>query len=118
MSEREQLSAIDRELALTRGCAGIMVVSEAERQLFADAGGPPVHVVGHAVDAAPTPNPFDCRHTLLFVGAFGAGSPNDDAVSFFCRDLLPAIRGGGCDAPVVVAGARIPDALKAGGAST
>src|SRR5439155_22929733 len=61
MSERERLSAVERELALTRGCAGIMVVSEAERQLFADAGGPPVHVVGHAVDAAPTPNPFDRR---------------------------------------------------------
>src|SRR5205814_8960327 len=66
-----------------------------------------------AVDARPTLNTFERRQTILFVGAFGRDSPNEDAVLFFCRDVLPALRASGCAAPIVVGGARIPDHLTA-----
>jgi O-antigen biosynthesis protein len=112
MRESDGRALIDRELALTRGCAAVLTVSEGERRRFTDAGIHNVFVVGHAVRPEPTPNGFDRRHTILFVGAFGPDSPNEDAVLFFCRDVLPALRTiGGCHARVVVAGAHLPDRL-------
>jgi glycosyltransferase involved in cell wall biosynthesis len=105
LSESQSRASIDAELRLTRGCAGVLVVSDAEKQLFTSAGSRPVFVVAHAIELQPTPNRFECRRTMLFVGAFGPGSPNDDAVGFFCGDVLPALRRSGC--------ARIPDALRA-----
>jgi glycosyltransferase involved in cell wall biosynthesis len=64
-----------------------------------------VFVVSHAVDAAPTDAPFERRRSLLFVGAFDAESPNDDAIAYFTGALLPVLRARGCDAPLVIAGA-------------
>ena len=82
--------------------------------MFTAAGIQNVFVVGHAVEPRPTPNSFERRRSILFVGAFSPDSPNEDAVLFFCRDVLPALRTiGGCNAPIVVAGSRIPDHLKA-----
>jgi glycosyltransferase involved in cell wall biosynthesis len=114
MAEGDSQALIDGELALTRGCKAVLTVSEAERQLFAAAGIPNVFVVGHAVEPRATPNAFECRQSILFVGAFSAESPNEDAVLFFCREVVPALRTGGrCSAPIVVAGAGIPDHLAA-----
>jgi GT2 family glycosyltransferase len=113
MTHAESQASIDGELGLTRGCAAVLVVSEAERRLFAATEIRNVFVVGHAVDARPTPNAFERRQTILFVGAFGPDSPNEDAVLFFCRDVLPALRASGCAALIAVGGARIPDHLKA-----
>jgi GT2 family glycosyltransferase len=112
-SDAEQRTLVDAELALARGCAAVLVVSENERRLFAAATTAPVHVVSHAVDAVPTQTPVDCRRSMLFVGAFGPNSPNDDAVEFFVRDVLPALRARGCDAPLVIAGAHAPDRFNA-----
>lgn len=104
---------IDAELKLTRGCAAVLAVSERERELFAAAAAPNVSVLAHAVDALSTPNAFARRRSILFVGAFGADSPNEDAAVHFCRNILPALRAIGCAAPVVIAGAAIPERLKA-----
>jgi GT2 family glycosyltransferase len=111
LSEAEQHALIDGELALARGCASVLTVSEADRQVFAGAGVANVRVLGHALEARPTANAFERRDAILFVGAFGPGSPNDDAVAFFCREVLPALRGVGCSAPLVVAGAHIPESI-------
>lgn len=114
MPEAESQASIDRELSLTRGCTAVLAVSEAERRLFAAADIRNVFVVGHAVQPQPTPNSFERRRTILLVGAFAPDSPNEDAALFFCGDVLPALRAiGGCNAPIVVAGSRIPDHLKA-----
>src|SRR5262249_10921297 len=113
MTDRERHAAVDAELALARGCAAVLVVNEAERKMFAGAGGAPAFVLGHAVDSRPTPAPYECRRAMLFVGAFSPDSPNDDAIRFFCGDVLPRLRAAGCRAPLVVAGARIPGQLKA-----
>jgi glycosyltransferase involved in cell wall biosynthesis len=112
MAETDSQALVDSERALTRGCRAVLTVSEAERQLFAAAGVSNVFVVGHAVEPRPTPNPFERRRSILFVGAFSVESPNEDAVLFFCREVVPALRAGGrCSAPIVVAGAAIPDHL-------
>lgn len=112
MPEQDAQALIDGELGLTRGCAAVLTVSEAERQVFASAGIPNVCIVGHAVLVRPTPNAFARRDAILFVGAFGPDSPNEEAVLFLCCDVLPALRTSGCHAPVVIAGARIPEHLK------
>lgn len=112
MAEAEQRASIEAERSLTRGCAAVLTVSEPERQMFAAAGIQNVFVVGHAVEPRPTPTSFDPRRSILFVGAFTPDSPNEDAVLFFCRDVLPILRGRDrSDAPIVVAGARIPGHL-------
>jgi len=52
-----------------------------------------VFVLGHAIDVAPTPAPFEARESLLFVGAIHEDpSPNADAVVWFARDVLPLVR--------------------------
>jgi glycosyltransferase involved in cell wall biosynthesis len=111
MREPDQRALIDGELALARGCASVLTVSEADRQVFAGAGVANVRVLGHALEPRPTANPFEQRDAILFVGAFGPDSPNDDAVAFFCREVLPALRGAGCGAPLVVAGAHMPESI-------
>jgi O-antigen biosynthesis protein len=112
--DRQRL--IEAELDLTRGAAAVLAVSERERMLFAAANIPNVSVLAHAVRTAPTATPFGRRRTILFVGAFSPGSPNEDAVQYFCREVLPALRGlAGCDAPVVIAGARMPPSLEVPG---
>jgi glycosyltransferase involved in cell wall biosynthesis len=114
MSESDRHALIDEELKLTRGCAAVLAVSEVERQVFAAAGIRNVVVVGHAVDPQSSPTPFERRQTILFVGAFTADSPNEDAVLFFCGEVLPILRTSGtCQAPMVIAGARIPEHVKA-----
>ena len=119
VGETDRQALIDAELGLTRGCAAVLAVSEAERRLFAAAGVPNVFVAGHAVEPRPTTSAFERRRSILFVGAYSAESPNEDAVLFFCRDVVPALRmGGRCTAPIVVAGAAIPDRLASFGDPT
>jgi GT2 family glycosyltransferase len=114
MEGADSQALVDSERALARGCRAVLTVSEAERHLFAAAGVPNVFVVGHAVEPRPTAAAFERRRSILFVGAFSAESPNEDAVLFLCRDVAPALRkGGACHAPIVVAGAAIPDRLTA-----
>jgi GT2 family glycosyltransferase len=108
--EPERRALIAREVALASGCAAVFVVSEAERRLFTAASSP-VFVVSHAADVQPTATPFEARRAVLFVGAFGAGSPNDDAARYLAREIVPAVRARGCDAAVVIAGAHVPDWL-------
>ena len=121
ISEVDGRALIDAEVNLARGCAAVLTVSEAERQLFAVDSDPGVtnprsrknvHVVGHAVDPQPTPNGFERRRSILFVGAFSAHSSNEDSVLHLCRDIMPALRADwGCAPPVVIAGADLPDRL-------
>ena len=99
MIEADSRRLIEDELGLARGCAAVLAVSEAERQLFAAAGVPNVSVLGHAVEPRPTQSPFERRRSMLFVGAFGPHSPNEDAVSFLCREVVPALRTAGCTGP-------------------
>jgi glycosyltransferase involved in cell wall biosynthesis len=117
LTEQQEDALIDREIELARGCRAVLTVCDAERRLFVERGFDGAIVVGHAAAVEPTPSPFAARRAILFVGSFGAESPNEDAARFLCGEIVPALRAAGCTAPVVIAGARIPPALQTLGGS-
>ena len=55
---------VEAELRLARGCAVVLAVNDIERDRFERSGAASVYVVGHAVDAAPTPAPRRSRGWL------------------------------------------------------
>ncbi len=76
---------------------GVLAVSDADRdtfaQLYPGAIRRPVHVVPTGVDVGyftPSPSADRSRH-LVFTGSMD-WLPNEDAMVFFCRDVLPLIR--------------------------
>jgi len=76
----------------------ILAVSDADdqtfRRLYGDMELPPIDVVATGVDTTfftPTPEAFVRPGHLAFVGSMD-WMPNEDAVLFFCRDVLPRIR--------------------------
>lgn len=83
--------SVKAELRLARGVGAALVVSAAEAELFASAGVPSVEIVGHAQVARPTPNGFEARRDLLFVGALDETGPNSDSLIFFVREVMPRL---------------------------
>jgi sugar transferase (PEP-CTERM/EpsH1 system associated) len=76
---------------------GVLAVSDVDREtfrrLYPDAVSAPIDVIPTGVDTAffaPTPSPPNSRH-LVFTGSMD-WLPNEDAMAFFCRDILPLIR--------------------------
>ena len=76
---------------------GVLAVSDADRQTFAalypGAIRHPAHVVPTGVDTdyfAPAPSDPASR-TLVFTGSMD-WLPNEDAMQFFCREILPLVR--------------------------
>jgi GT2 family glycosyltransferase len=107
-------ASLKEETGLAVGCAAVFAVSPMEQRHFVDAGISRVSVLGHAVELAPTAADFHARRSILFVGAFSPDSPNEDAVRFLLVEVYPALRGTAAgEAPLVVAGAGIPDTLRA-----
>ncbi|MGE3275483.1 MAG: glycosyltransferase [Vicinamibacterales bacterium] len=97
------------EAQALRDVDGILAVSDADRETFARlydgvrAGD--VHVVPTGVDTAyfaPEPAPAESR-TLVFTGSMD-WLPNEDAMVWFCRDVLPAIRAGVPDVRLDIVG--------------
>lgn len=81
------------EMELVRPADAIIAASPVEARTFREFGAPGTHVVGHCVEVRPTPTPFSERKDLLFVGAvLTSPSPNEDAVLYFVREVLPLIR--------------------------
>ena len=79
---------------------GVLAVSNADRETLArvypGAISPPVHVVPTGVDTeyfSPSPlrTPRGALRNLIFTGSMD-WLPNEDAMLFFCRDVLPLIR--------------------------
>jgi sugar transferase (PEP-CTERM/EpsH1 system associated) len=82
---------------------GVLAVSDADRatflRLYGDGVPRPVQVVPTGVDTgyfAPEASPADSR-TLVFTGSMD-WLPNEDAMVYFCREVLPLIR---ADEPAV-----------------
>jgi len=76
----------------------LLAVSEADeqtfRRLYGDETLSPIDVVATGVDTSfftPTPETFVRPKHLAFVGSMD-WMPNEDAVLFFCREVLPRIR--------------------------
>lgn len=92
----------------------VLSVSEHDKQVMG--GGMPqlegrIRTWSHPVAARPTTTAFRDRGDLLFVGGFQASpSPNEDAVRWFVREVLPRVRAR-LDCRLRVVGFRAPAAL-------
>jgi len=77
---------LEEELSLAKVADSVVVVSEADRQVMQRAGVKSLHVVGHAISAAPTVSSFHQREGFLFVGSVhGQDNPNADSIRHFCN---------------------------------
>ena len=85
-----------QELDLLRYAHLVVAVSDREKRLLAHAAPEfegQIAVWGHPVEVRPTPRTFADREGLLFVGSFFAErSPNEDALLFLVREVLPRVR--------------------------
>lgn len=93
VTAEEAQRRIAAEVALTQGAHCITAVCAEEAELLGSGENHPVLVLGHALDAQPTAEPWEERSGLLFVGRLDdPGSPNWDAVVHFVRAILPLIQ--------------------------
>jgi polysaccharide biosynthesis protein PslH len=99
---------------------GVLAVSEVDGQTFArlypGAVRQPVHVVQTGVDTdyfTPTasPRPQAPGRSLVFTGSMD-WLPNEDAMQFFCRDVLPLVRAEAPDATLTIVGRAPTPAVK------
>jgi len=96
---------------------GVLAVSDADRQTFAalypEAIRQPAHVVPTGVDTdyfAPAPG-APAPPTLVFTGSMD-WLPNEDAMQYFCRDILPLIRAEEPDVRLSIVGRAPTPAVK------
>ena len=88
---------------------GILAVSDTDRETFArlypGAARVPIDVVATGVDTtffSPTASPAAAR-SLVFTGSMD-WLPNEDAMRYFCRDILPLVRAEEPDVTVSIVG--------------
>jgi glycosyltransferase involved in cell wall biosynthesis len=88
------LQVLDREIKLTqRASAAICMTDADERELRKFCASVPTHVINTGVDLdyfEPPEKPAAKPH-LVFVGAF-QHLPNVEAMTYFCREILPLVR--------------------------
>jgi len=83
---------IERELGMAQVADVVAVVNRTEGRYFEERGKRTV-VLGSCYRAVPEPPVFDRTRGFLFVGAMhGLGSPNVDALAWFCRFVAPLLR--------------------------
>ncbi|MEK6282043.1 MAG: glycosyltransferase [Acidobacteriota bacterium] len=111
LSKVEQAQLISDEMSLTDNCDCVVSVSDRESREFSRHGPKQVHTLGHSVEIAPTPNDFEERQDILFVGAIPSlNSPNADSMIWFSEDILPLIQESlGKDVKLVIAGLTCPE---------
>lgn len=84
--------AVKAEASLAQPAALVLSVSGRDADSFRAAGARDVRVLGHALEATPTPQPFAERSGLLFVGALDEDdSPNVDSLVFFLDEVAPLL---------------------------
>lgn len=92
LAAKEQQKALQQELSLARHADCVIAVSETEAEIFRSAVTGEVVVVGHAVEPAPTIEPFEARRDVLFVGALDVDdSPNVDSLVWFVESVMPLL---------------------------
>ena len=90
---REVQEELNKEIGLASEAHCVISVSAKESAEFAQNGIRNVHVIGHAIDAAPQPVEFEHRSGLLFVGAIHSeASPNGDSMIWFLTEVFPRIQ--------------------------
>ncbi|MBC7729583.1 MAG: glycosyltransferase, partial [Microbacteriaceae bacterium] len=82
---------VDAELALAAGASDVLVVSQRDARYF-DAAGHRTHVVSHCIAPRRAAPGVAGRAGLLFVGALHPGTPNEDGLLWFIREVMPLLR--------------------------
>ncbi len=88
-SDAEAARQIADEIALADGVERVLVVSDGDGALYAEAGFPDVRLLSHSIAprrAAPGPRG---RDGLFFVGALDPNTPNEDSLLWFAETILP-----------------------------
>lgn len=84
---------LEREIALARASAGVISVSPIEKAVFDQQGIERTWLLGHAIEARPTPAVFAARTGFVFLGAlYDDDSPNADSLRWFAAHVLPRLR--------------------------
>jgi glycosyltransferase involved in cell wall biosynthesis len=81
---------IEQEVALAQGASDVLVVSETDARHFAHAGHR-THLLSHAIAPRASAPGVLGRRGLLFVGALHPGTPNEDGLLWFIREVLPRL---------------------------
>lgn len=93
LSAEEMKIKIQQELELAQNCDQIISVSPQEQQQFLTHGYQKVAILGHSLQVNPTPNLFEQRQHILFVGSvYEMESPNADSILWLCEEILPKIQ--------------------------
>lgn len=89
---RQAEKAAKDELALANAADRVVAVSQAEASQFEAACGAEIHIMGHALEPAPTTRAFADRRHALFVGALDhEDSPNVDSLVWFADEVMPKL---------------------------
>lgn len=92
LSPKKKMAMIRAEINLMNHAELVIAVSENEKRIMEPFCIKPISVLGHAVDAQPTPKPFNQRRDILFVGRFSrSSSPNEDAMLYFVKEIFPTV---------------------------
>jgi O-antigen biosynthesis protein len=91
--EQQIEEMISEEMQLACIADRIVTVSADEASFFSRNGYKDIFVLGHAVEATPTPAIFNERNGMLFVGQLtNDNTPNVDSIIWFVNQILPHIR--------------------------
>lgn len=91
MARAAAQARIDAEMALAAHARDVLVVSQRDARYFT-AAGLRTHILSHSIAARRgAPGPAG-RSGLLFVGALHPGTPNEDGLLWFIREVMPLLR--------------------------
>jgi glycosyltransferase involved in cell wall biosynthesis len=97
ISEAEAARRIATEIAQAKGVDRVLVVSEADRALYTEAGFTDVRLLSHSIAPRRTAPGLRehglSRQGLLFVGALDPNTPNEDSLLWFAKTILPHLPG-------------------------
>jgi O-antigen biosynthesis protein len=114
LSPEEEQALIGEEVRLAHESFCVTSVSYSEARRFVRHGVEKAYTLSHAVRLRPTPNPFESRRDILFVGPVRElDSPNGDAVAWFIREIFPLIQERlGRDVKFLVVGPNAPNVVE------
>ncbi len=82
---------IDCEVALAADASDVLVVSDGDARHF-QAAGHRTHILSHGIAVRRGVPGLSRRSGLLFIGALHPGTPNEDGLLWFIREVLPLLR--------------------------
>lgn len=92
MTAEDAQALLRDEITLAQQADQVICVSEGEAQIIRSAGVSNIHLLTHAMETRANTPDWSNRENLLFVGALHPGTPNEDSLLWFCREVMPILR--------------------------